>query len=161
MTADAILSVLLLLSSIYCANCLTYNYGDGSFYVGDVDAEGRPVGVGKFHNTSGRLGDWLHSEKRHKESSSCLDFEVEFIFFPSFFCHLKEKKRESALLQKKKKIKKKFTFFPGKRRCYIILKMPHWKILRRLLKTSSMALKHLFFKIWENANRLRKKKRIV
>jgi len=35
--------------------CLTYNYGDGSFYVGEVDEQGRPDGPGKFYNTSGNL----------------------------------------------------------------------------------------------------------
>ena len=35
---------------------LRYNYGDGSFYVGQVDEKGRPDGVGKYFNTSGALG---------------------------------------------------------------------------------------------------------
>jgi len=34
---------------------LRYNYGDGSFYVGQVDEKGRPDGVGKYFNTSGAL----------------------------------------------------------------------------------------------------------
>ena len=35
---------------------LRYNYGDGSFYVGQVDEKGRPDGVGKYFNTTGALG---------------------------------------------------------------------------------------------------------
>jgi len=34
---------------------LTYNYGDGSYYVGEVDNYGLPKGTGKFYNTSGNL----------------------------------------------------------------------------------------------------------
>ena len=37
---------------------LRYNYGDGSFYVGQVDEKGRPDGVGKYFNTSGALGKY-------------------------------------------------------------------------------------------------------
>ena len=36
--------------------CLKYYYGDGSYFIGDVDEHGRPSGIGKFHNTSGALG---------------------------------------------------------------------------------------------------------
>jgi len=35
---------------------LKYFYGDGSYFIGDVDDHGRPSGHGKFHNTSGALG---------------------------------------------------------------------------------------------------------
>ena len=35
---------------------LRYNYGDGSYYVGEVDERGRPSGEGQFYNTEGRLG---------------------------------------------------------------------------------------------------------
>lgn len=35
---------------------LRYNYGDGSFYVGQVDEKGRPDGIGKYFNTTGALG---------------------------------------------------------------------------------------------------------
>ena len=42
------------------ANGLRYNYGDGSHYVGQVDGEGRPDGVGKYYNTSGALGKCLN-----------------------------------------------------------------------------------------------------
>lgn len=34
---------------------LKYYYGDGSYFIGDVDEHGRPSGHGKFHNTSGAL----------------------------------------------------------------------------------------------------------
>jgi len=34
---------------------LKYYYGDGSYFIGDVDDHGRPSGHGKFHNTSGAL----------------------------------------------------------------------------------------------------------
>merc|ERR1712018_1106240 len=34
---------------------LKYFYGDGSYFIGDVDDHGRPSGHGKFHNTSGAL----------------------------------------------------------------------------------------------------------
>ena len=37
---------------------LRYNYGDGSFYVGQVDEKGRPDGVGKYFNTTGALGKY-------------------------------------------------------------------------------------------------------
>ena len=37
---------------------LRYNYGDGSFYVGQVDEKGRPDGVGKYFNTTGELGKY-------------------------------------------------------------------------------------------------------
>ena len=39
---------------------LRYNYGDGSFYVGQVDEKGRPDGVGKYFNTTGALGKYKH-----------------------------------------------------------------------------------------------------
>ena len=35
---------------------LKYYYGDGSYFIGDVDDHGRPSGHGEFHNTSGALG---------------------------------------------------------------------------------------------------------
>jgi len=34
---------------------LKYYYGDGSYFIGEVDEHGRPSGHGKFHNTSGAL----------------------------------------------------------------------------------------------------------
>jgi len=34
---------------------LKYYYGDGSYFIGDVDDHGRPSGHGEFHNTSGAL----------------------------------------------------------------------------------------------------------
>ena len=36
-----------------------YEYGDGSYYVGSRDAQGRPNGSGRFHNSSGDLGKRL------------------------------------------------------------------------------------------------------
>ena len=38
-----------------------YEYGDGSYYVGSRDAQGRPNGPGRFHNSSGDLGKRLLS----------------------------------------------------------------------------------------------------
>jgi len=34
---------------------LKYYYGDGSYFIGEVDEHGRPSGHGQFHNTSGAL----------------------------------------------------------------------------------------------------------
>jgi len=34
---------------------LKYYYGDGSYFIGEVDEHGRPNGHGQFHNTSGAL----------------------------------------------------------------------------------------------------------
>jgi len=48
-------SVLFICCGVKVILCLTYNYGDGSFYVGEVDEQGRPDGPGKFYNTSGKL----------------------------------------------------------------------------------------------------------
>lgn len=36
---------------------LRYNYGDGSYYEGEVDGQGRPSGRGRFFNTTGALGE--------------------------------------------------------------------------------------------------------
>jgi len=60
---NRLLVVFALLSniSLQIVVCLTYNYGDGSYYVGEVDDFGLPSGTGKFYNTSGNLeydGDW-------------------------------------------------------------------------------------------------------
>ena len=38
---------------------LKYYYGDGSYFIGEVDEHGRPNGHGQFHNTSGALGKYL------------------------------------------------------------------------------------------------------
>ena len=35
---------------------LRYNFGDGSYFVGSVDFQGRPSGHGQYHNSSGYLG---------------------------------------------------------------------------------------------------------
>ena len=55
---NRLLVVFALLSniSLQIVVCLTYNYGDGSYYVGEVDDFGLPSGTGKFYNTSGNLG---------------------------------------------------------------------------------------------------------
>merc|ERR1719412_1479787 len=34
---------------------LKYYYGDGSYFIGEVDEQGRPSGHGQFHNTTGAL----------------------------------------------------------------------------------------------------------
>ena len=49
------------LSAVICflsaaSTGLRYNYGDGSFYVGQVDEKGRPDGLGRFYNRSATLG---------------------------------------------------------------------------------------------------------
>ena len=36
---------------------LKYEFGDGSYYIGSVDNQGRPSGFGHFHNSSGDLGE--------------------------------------------------------------------------------------------------------
>ena len=48
----------LILVCLYCQLTLSlkYYYGDGSFYIGDVDEHGRPSGHGESYNTSGALG---------------------------------------------------------------------------------------------------------
>ncbi len=51
----------LLLLSCVAVTALRYNYGNGSFYVGDVDEQGRPSGKGRFYNTSGTLGEYANS----------------------------------------------------------------------------------------------------
>jgi len=50
-----VLFVLFICGPVQVILCLTYNYGDGSFYVGEVDEQGRPFGIGRFYNTSGNL----------------------------------------------------------------------------------------------------------
>ena len=49
------LAVLVLVKS---AQSLRYNFGDGSYYVGSVDNQGRPSGRGQYHNSSGDLGNF-------------------------------------------------------------------------------------------------------
>ena len=39
-----------------CTFGLRYDYGDGTYYVGNVDNDGRPNGKGQFYNSSGALG---------------------------------------------------------------------------------------------------------
>ena len=52
-----IYSALFLLSfTSCCVSGLRYNYGDGSYYIGEVDENGKPSGKGNFYNTSGALG---------------------------------------------------------------------------------------------------------
>ena len=36
---------------------LRYEYGDGTYYVGNVDTDGKPFGRGQFYNSSGTLGE--------------------------------------------------------------------------------------------------------
>ncbi len=43
-----------LLSSVTLG--LRYDYGDGTYYVGSVDNDGKPNGRGQFYNSSGSLG---------------------------------------------------------------------------------------------------------
>jgi len=38
---------------------LRYDYGDGTYYVGNVDNDGKPNGRGQFYNSSGSLGKLL------------------------------------------------------------------------------------------------------
>ena len=55
MTGLAVLSTLTVLLPTAVFG-YTYNYGDGSYYVGEFDDFGLPSGVGKFYNTTGKLG---------------------------------------------------------------------------------------------------------
>ena len=86
--------LLLLVSLLAVADGLRYNYGDGSYYIGEVDSEtGRPSGNGRFYNTTGDLGMGKVKElpksfftglwSRTKESSSLAstnDAHVPLIF---------------------------------------------------------------------------------
>lgn len=51
------LSFVLVFVSFQITSGLKYYYGDGSYFIGEVDIHGRPSGHGKFHNTSGALGE--------------------------------------------------------------------------------------------------------
>ena len=51
-------SVFLVLLLMKHAQSLRYNFGDGSYYVGSVDNQGRPSGRGQYHNSSGDLGNF-------------------------------------------------------------------------------------------------------
>ena len=53
-----ILNLALLVFSVKSVQGLRYNFGDGSFYVGSVDNQGRPSGRGQYHNSSGDLGNF-------------------------------------------------------------------------------------------------------
>jgi len=46
---------LLLLVVVVNPKRIIYNYGDGSYYIGSVDENGRPSGEGEFHNSTGQL----------------------------------------------------------------------------------------------------------
>jgi len=46
---------LLLLIVVVNPKRIIYNYGDGSYYIGSVDENGRPSGEGEFHNREGQL----------------------------------------------------------------------------------------------------------
>ena len=35
---------------------LRYDYGDGTYYIGNVAEDGKPSGRGQFYNSSGALG---------------------------------------------------------------------------------------------------------
>jgi len=48
---------------------LRYNFGDGSYFIGSVDYQGRPSGQGQYHNPTGQLeydGEFLGGQ-RHGE----------------------------------------------------------------------------------------------
>lgn len=47
--------VLMISALVATTKFIRYDYGDGSFYVGTVDNNGRPSGQGKYHNSSGHL----------------------------------------------------------------------------------------------------------
>ena len=51
-----VLIVIILMKDV--VQCLRYNFGDGSYYVGSVDNQGRPSGRGQYHNSSGDLGNF-------------------------------------------------------------------------------------------------------
>ena len=50
------LILVFILNGLQISLALRYHYGDGSLYVGSVDTQGRPTGLGHFHNSSGNLG---------------------------------------------------------------------------------------------------------
>ena len=41
---------------------LQYNFGDGSYYVGSVDNQGRPSGLGHYYDSSGQLGTFNYHD---------------------------------------------------------------------------------------------------
>ena len=45
------------LSASGVVSSLQYNFGDGSYYVGSVDTQGRPTGLGQYYNATGHLGE--------------------------------------------------------------------------------------------------------
>lgn len=53
----AILSIILVLLNSVLG--LRYNFGDGTYYVGSVDSQGRPTGNGQFYNSHGDLGEFF------------------------------------------------------------------------------------------------------
>lgn len=79
---------LLVLGGVCCdpTHGLKYNYGDGSYYVGSVDENGRPSGRGRYHNASGELeyeGQFLNGLRHgpgtwHGQDGSV--FEGQFIY---------------------------------------------------------------------------------
>jgi len=54
--------MLLLVAAPVVALTLRYDYGDGSFYVGEVDSEGKPSGIGRMFSTNGELGEIFKSQ---------------------------------------------------------------------------------------------------
>lgn len=53
-----LVQVKLVILFCYFANAsgIRYDFGDGRFYIGDINEFGRPSGHGELHNSSGTLG---------------------------------------------------------------------------------------------------------
>ena len=49
-------TLLVTLMGLSMTQGLRYNFGDGSYYIGEVDETGRPSGFGQFYNVNGDLG---------------------------------------------------------------------------------------------------------
>jgi len=47
--------LILLSIALGLTSALRYDYGDGSYYVGEVDQQGRPSGQGVMYDTAGNI----------------------------------------------------------------------------------------------------------
>ena len=88
--------VLLILCSDQFQISLAYKYefGDGSYYVGSRDAQGRPNGPGRFHNSSGDLGKRLLSILSDRKKYPLLVFSDRYLWVPFFRIFIFREKRK-------------------------------------------------------------------
>lgn len=59
------LTLLTLMVLVNSSKEIRYDYGDGSYYTGSVDTNGRPSGEGRYHNRTGHLtyiGNFSHGQ---------------------------------------------------------------------------------------------------